>query len=335
MKISAIIDTYNYGRYLPAAVESVLSQEIPGHELEVIIVDDGSADDTPEVAAAYAGRARYLRKENGGQGSAFNAGFSAASGEIFCMLDGDDAWEAGKLAKVAAVFASDPGIGLVRHYMAGMDAGGNPLPPPPAVSMPEDGDVPGLLRSRIFAIGTSALSFRASALRPLLPVPAEVRICPDEYLFSLLALRSKIRTIPEFLSRRRLHASNAGLYGHNLLNPANLRSYISTRKTLDARLLDALREAGREPEKDFFSVSQANIARACALLSALEGDRVAAFSTAAVWFARSGRGPYAFFKFATMLLAAVSPRLYASVFAFYDRSSFPAALKRALFGGGR
>ncbi|OGR68872.1 MAG: hypothetical protein A2081_04350 [Elusimicrobia bacterium GWC2_61_19] len=335
MKISAIIDTYNYGRYLPAAVESVLAQEVPGHELEVIIVDDGSTDATAAIAAAYAGRARYIRKENGGQGSAFNAGFAAASGDIFCMLDADDSWEPGKLAKVAAAFVSDPGLGLVRHYMADMDAQGNPLPPPASVSLPADGDAPGLLRSRLFTIGTSALSFRASALRPLLPVPDKVRICPDEYLFSLLVLRSKVLTIPEFLSRRRLHPANSGLYGHNLLNPANLRAFISTRETLDASLLEAIKANGSEPEKDFFSLSQAHVARARVLLSSIEGNKAAAFSAAASWLSRSGCGAYAIFKFSTMLLAAASPRLYAAVFSFYDRSSRPAALRRSLSGGTR
>jgi glycosyltransferase involved in cell wall biosynthesis len=333
MKISAIIDTYNYARFLPDAVESVLSQAVFGHELEVVLVDDGSTDGTPGVAAAFAGRVRYVRKENGGQGSAFNAGFAAATGDIFCMLDGDDVWAPGKLAAVAAAFAADPGVGMVRHYMADMDAEGRPLPLPAAApDLPADGDVSGLLRSRLFTIGTSALSFRAAAVRPLLPIPPEVRICPDEYLFSLLALNSRIKTLPEYLSRRRLHADNAGLYGHNLLNPANLRAFVSTRETLDAALLAALKAAGRPADEAWFGLSRAHVARARVLLAALEGDRGRAFSEARAWRAAAGPG-YPVFKYLTMLLAALSPGAYARLFAFYDRSPWPGRLRRALTGG--
>jgi glycosyltransferase involved in cell wall biosynthesis len=332
MRISAILTTYNYARYLPEALESALSQEAPGHELEVILVDDGSTDGTREAAAAFAGRIRYIHRENGGQGSAFNAGFAAATGEIFCMLDGDDVWAPGKLSRVAAAFAADPALGLIRHYMEDMDSGGRPLPRPAQVKLPADDDLPGLLRSRLFTIGTSALSFRASALRPLLPIPTEVRICPDEYLFSLLVLKSRIKTIPEYLSRRRLHASNAGLYGHNLLNPANLRAFITTRETLDSALLAALKAAGREPVEAFFSLSKAHVARARVLLAALEGNMGAAFAEASRWRSSCGRSAYSFFKYLTMLLACASPRLYAALFAFYDRGSWPAALRRALTG---
>jgi glycosyltransferase involved in cell wall biosynthesis len=332
MKISAIIDTYNYARYLPAALDSALAQQTPGHELEVVLVDDGSTDGTAEVAAAYAGRVRCVRKENGGQGSAFNAGFAAATGDIFCMLDGDDVWAPGKLAKVAAAFEAFPEAGLVRHYMGDMDALGSPLPPPAAApDLPADGDAAGLLRSRLFAIGTSALSFRASAVRPLLPIPPEVRICPDEYLFSLLVLNSRIKTIPEYLARRRLHAANAGLYGHNLLNKANLRAFITTRETLDLALEAALKAKGAPAEKDIFSLSRAHVARARVLLAALEGGRGKALAEARAWKASAGPG-YSLFKYLTMLLAAASPRAYAALFAFYDRSSWPAKLRRALTG---
>jgi glycosyltransferase involved in cell wall biosynthesis len=85
---SIIIDNYNYGRYLGAAIDSALAQTYA--RVEIIVVDDGSADNSRGVIAAYGTRVRAILKDNGGQGSAFNAGFAASRGEIVVFLDADD-----------------------------------------------------------------------------------------------------------------------------------------------------------------------------------------------------------------------------------------------------
>ncbi|HEX8844379.1 MAG TPA: glycosyltransferase [Pyrinomonadaceae bacterium] len=96
-RISVVIPTYNYGHYLPAAVESVRAQGWP--DLEIIVVDDGSTDDTPRVMKELAGDdLRYIRQENAGPAAARNRGIRESSGEWIAFLDADDLWMPEKLA---------------------------------------------------------------------------------------------------------------------------------------------------------------------------------------------------------------------------------------------
>src|SRR4051812_16040279 len=85
---SIIINNYNYGHFLRDAIDSALAQTYPC--TEVIVVDDGSTDDSREVIAGYGQRVTAVFKENGGQASAFNAGFAASRGEVVVFLDADD-----------------------------------------------------------------------------------------------------------------------------------------------------------------------------------------------------------------------------------------------------
>src|SRR5687767_13453136 len=86
--VSIIINNFNYGRYVAEAIDSALSQTYQW--TEVIVVDDGSSDDSRQVIAAYGDRVTAILKENGGQASACNAGFDVSQGEIVCFLDADD-----------------------------------------------------------------------------------------------------------------------------------------------------------------------------------------------------------------------------------------------------
>ena len=104
--VSVVVPAYNYARYLPKAIDSALGQTHP--PLEVIVVDDGSTDDTPRVLAAYADRIRVIRQANQGAGAARNAGIAAARGEYVAFLDSDDLWHPRKLELQLARFASDP-----------------------------------------------------------------------------------------------------------------------------------------------------------------------------------------------------------------------------------
>jgi glycosyltransferase involved in cell wall biosynthesis len=93
--VSAIVPTHNHGRFLGEAVRSALAQTRP--PLEVIVVDDGSTDDTGEAVAALAGLIRYVRQENRGVSSARNRGAGLALGTLLAFLDADDLWMPEKL----------------------------------------------------------------------------------------------------------------------------------------------------------------------------------------------------------------------------------------------
>src|ERR1700692_4536840 len=95
--VTVLIDTYNYGRYIEEAVGSVLAQDFPTEQREILVVDDGSTDDTEERLRRFGDSINYLRKPNGGQASAFNFGLESARGEIVAFLDADDYWLPRKL----------------------------------------------------------------------------------------------------------------------------------------------------------------------------------------------------------------------------------------------
>jgi glycosyltransferase involved in cell wall biosynthesis len=111
-RVSVIILAYNYARFLPAAVESALSQTLGN--CEVIVVDNGSTDETPEVAERYSGRIVYLRlKNNLGRGGGKNAGLSAAKGKYIQFLDADDTIRPEKLEKQVAILEARPEVDVV------------------------------------------------------------------------------------------------------------------------------------------------------------------------------------------------------------------------------
>ena len=101
--VSILINNYNYGRYLGTAIESALNQTYS--PTEVIIVDDGSTDNSREVIASFGSRVISVLKINGGQASAFNAGFAASRGNLICFLDSDDCFLPQKTAEVVKALA--------------------------------------------------------------------------------------------------------------------------------------------------------------------------------------------------------------------------------------
>lgn len=107
--VSVVIPTYNYAPFLPGAVEGVRAQE--WDDLEIIVVDDGSTDETPEVLDALAREHRnfrWFRQENAGAAAARNRGIEEARGEFVAFLDADDLWLPGKLAAQFAALAERP-----------------------------------------------------------------------------------------------------------------------------------------------------------------------------------------------------------------------------------
>jgi glycosyltransferase involved in cell wall biosynthesis len=113
-RVTVLIDTYNYGQFVDEAVGSVLAQDFPVEEREILVVDDGSTDDTPERLRKFGDAIRYLRKPNGDQASAFNFGLERACGKLVVFLDTDDYWLPGKL-RIVEAFDRHPDAGMVYH----------------------------------------------------------------------------------------------------------------------------------------------------------------------------------------------------------------------------
>ncbi len=113
MLVSTIICTYNYGKYVAEAIDSVLSQGVTDHE--VIVIDNASTDETPAVLARYRDpRLRIIRvTENCGPEAGKNIGLEAAKGDFITFLDADDRWRPGKLKRELTIMDSEPDVGMV------------------------------------------------------------------------------------------------------------------------------------------------------------------------------------------------------------------------------
>ena len=105
-RVSVVLPTYNRGWTLKQAVDSVLDQDYGN--IELIVVDDGSTDDTPQLLSAFGDRLRIIRQANQGVSAARNAGIRAATGELIALLDSDDTWLPGKVTAQVAFFSANP-----------------------------------------------------------------------------------------------------------------------------------------------------------------------------------------------------------------------------------
>lgn len=211
--VDIVINNYEYGEFLADAIESARAQSHP--EVRIVVVDDGSRDGSADVLDRYEDRVdAIVRKENGGQGSALNAGFECCEGEVVMFLDADDVLLPDAATRVAAAFAADPDLAKLQFRAEVIDVAGNPtggVKPAAHLPMP-DGD----LRQAELAhpydlvwMSTSANAFRVSRLRQVMPIPAdEYRICADWYLVHMAALLGRVRSLPEVGAGYRMHGDN-------------------------------------------------------------------------------------------------------------------------------
>lgn len=127
-RVSVVMAAKNYARFLPEAVESVRAQTITDWEL--LIVDDGSSDHTPDAVRPFLtdSRVRYFRSDTLGQPRAKNLGIALSRAPLVSFLDADDAWQPTKLEKQLAVFDAQPDVGVVYCTRTLMDESGNEIP---------------------------------------------------------------------------------------------------------------------------------------------------------------------------------------------------------------
>jgi len=208
-RISIIVTNYNYGRYLHAAIDSALAQTYP--QVEVIVVDDGSTDDSREIIESYGKRIIPIIKVNGGHGSALNAGYASSRGGIVMFLDADD-----ELLSEAAewvVKAWRPGIAKVQFQLEMVDDRGNPI----GLRVPTfNGFIPnGDIRDRIVRFGeypsspSSGNAYARAALERLMPLDeATWFVAAEKPLVFLTPFFGDAVSICAPLGRYRIHENN-------------------------------------------------------------------------------------------------------------------------------
>jgi glycosyltransferase involved in cell wall biosynthesis len=209
--LSVLIDTYNHECFIDEAVRSVLAQDFPDNDREILVVDDGSTDRTPEILSKFGSQIRILSKPNGGQASAFNHGIPQCRGEIIAFLDGDDWWAPGKLRRVVELFASDSSLGVVGHAIIEAFNDGSErviAPERPLRLRLNSGHAADVFRLHRCYLGTSRLAVRAHLARKLLPIPEGLVLEADEYLFILAAALADVAVLTEPLTYYRLHGFN-------------------------------------------------------------------------------------------------------------------------------
>jgi glycosyltransferase involved in cell wall biosynthesis len=126
IKVSVIIPNYNQSHYLASAIHSVLRQSFK--DFEIIVVDDGSTDNTLEVLAQFSDQVVYLRQENQGLAGARNTGIRAARGELIGLLDADDEWRPDYLEQMLALSEKHPDAAVFYCMAQCMDVDGGDLP---------------------------------------------------------------------------------------------------------------------------------------------------------------------------------------------------------------
>ncbi len=223
--VSVVVNNYNYGRFLRQAIDSALSQTLA--QTEVIVVDDGSTDDSREFIAGYGERIIAILKENGGQASALNAGWLASKGDVVIFLDADDFLFPHAAQRVVSVWR--PGLAKVQYRVQLIGPRGETLPhtiPRQTERMPS-----GDLRHALLGKGshpgppTSGNAFARWVLESMLPMPeSEYRLCADGYLFTLAPLYGNVVSLEEPLAAYRLHGANR--WSCYSLDPERLGAYV-------------------------------------------------------------------------------------------------------------
>jgi glycosyltransferase involved in cell wall biosynthesis len=211
--VSVIIANYNYGHFLAEAIESVLNQTYSNFEL--IVVDDGSTDNSSKIIELYKNTLISIFQKNAGQGAAFNAGIARSKGEIICFLDSDDYFYKDKLAKVVTAFEKHPNWVQISHGRTSVDANGSIIGRDPRFF--NQGDVRHLLLQwgkYAWAV-TSALAYRRSVLDSVMPLPKRPR-GGDTYLTATVPFYGEVGCIQEPLMFYRLHGSNMNARTDNL-----------------------------------------------------------------------------------------------------------------------
>jgi glycosyltransferase involved in cell wall biosynthesis len=244
--VSVLIDTYNHEKFIEQAILSVLEQDFPAAEREVIVVDDGSADMTPDVVRKFTPHVRLLCKPNGGQASAFNAGIPECRGEVVSFLDGDDWWAREKLRRAVAQLEADPEVGAVGHGQYEFYPDGRPL----GVVVAEktfrlhlkDTATARLFTHLRWCLGASKITIRKPLLERCLPIPEELVIEADEWIFTLAPALAPAVVLDQPLFYYRLHGGN--LYQFSEQDETKARRKGAVFATLLHRLPARLRELG-------------------------------------------------------------------------------------------
>lgn len=208
--VSIIVNNYNYEQFVRQAIDSALQQSHP--HCEVIIVDDGSTDGSRDIITGYSNVATLVLKENGGQASAFNAGFAACHGDIIFFLDADDCLKPDTVETVLQQW-DDPAIAKCHWQLEVIDESGNQTGDITPAAILQEGNLRELVADKgpnaYISPPTTGNAWSRTLLDAVLPMPETAyTISADNYLCMLAPLFGTIKTIEGTQGYYRLHGKN-------------------------------------------------------------------------------------------------------------------------------
>ena len=258
-RVDVIVDSYNYERFLRAAIDSALAQTHP--HVRVTVVDDGSTDGSRQIIESYGDRVRAVLKDNGGQASAFNAGFAATDGDVVIFLDADDVLRPTVAAQVVAAAAAQPDVAKVQYRLEVIDAAGvatGAVKPHAHLPLPS-GD---LRREELLQpfdltwMSTSGNAFPRWVLQRLLPIPeAEFARCADWYLQHLPPLLGAVVTLDSIGGGYRVHGGNSYELADTQLDLEHVRSSVAYAAATTRQIVRVADEIGIDRPREVLSVA--------------------------------------------------------------------------------
>jgi glycosyltransferase involved in cell wall biosynthesis len=215
--VSIVTPSFNQARYLEATIQSVLSQNYP--RLEYIIVDGGSTDGSVDIIKKYESKlAWWVSEKDQGQTDAINKGFVHAKGNFLAWLNSDDTYEPNAISSAVKILQDDPEVGLVYGDANYINEGGRMIGRFPAAQT----DLVRLRRGYVH-IPQQAAFFRADLWRAVGPLDPSFYFAMDYDLWVRLAMRSRLKYVPQMWANFRLHTSGKTISADDRCWPEMLR----------------------------------------------------------------------------------------------------------------
>jgi glycosyltransferase involved in cell wall biosynthesis len=201
--VSIVTPSYNQGRYIEETIQSVLSQDYSN--LEYLVLDGGSSDDTLEILQRYEGRLQWISERDRGQADAINKGFRLAKGEILGWLNSDDVYLPGTIQKIVQYFQTHRDIGMLYGEGYHVDAMGKVIERyyTEPFNFQRLGEICFICQPTAF--------LRADVFEAIGPLEIDLRYCMDYDYWMRVAKRFRIGYLDEYLAHSRLHVETKTL----------------------------------------------------------------------------------------------------------------------------
>ncbi len=257
MFVSIIINNYNYDRFLAEAIDSALSQTYPN--TEVIVVDDGSTDNSREIIAGYGDRITPIYQENGKQGAALNSGFAASHGDLVLFLDSDDYLLPTAIEQIVEVWK--PKVAKIHYRLQVVNTEGQPLGNfiPTTTAKLASGEVwrELLQTSGYCSTCMSGNAYSREALTQVFPIPDAYKTTADDYLMISTPFYGELVGIEDPLATYRIHTSNQ--WALATVSGSRFRRFVEHDLQNFALLLQRAKEFGLEVPPDLETRSFARL----------------------------------------------------------------------------